>query len=340
MYKIENWKTGETIYQFDGTSLRDINLQGLDLSWANFERKNLSGLDLRGVRLAHAKLQHAVLKGTNLEGADLRVANLAGAYFYKSNLNSCNLSRVILTSAILEETELAFAKFFRTTFGSTRIFSCNSLHLSLKLEHIRHRGPSTLDQFTLRCNVNRLPDIFLEGIGYNINEIRSLHDLYGAMPMQYFSCFISHSKADNEFSEKLYKDLRKNNISCWHYLHDMRGGKEWKEQIADAIKAYDKLILVCSRQSIYSPNVVMEILKAIDNERAGGIKKLFPIRLDDHILGEKMMEEAREKVKSGEWRENWVYYITQYHIPNFANWKNANTYISEFQKLLESLLES
>lgn len=164
---------------------------------------------------------------------------------------------------------------------------------------MRHRGPSNIDQYTLRNCAFQLPDIFLEGVGYTDREISHIHQLYGNREMQYFSCFISHSKMDSEFVDKLYKDLRANNISCWYYIHDMHGGEEWKEQISDVIKSYNKLILVCSRHSIYSPNVVMEILKAIDNERADGVKKLFPIRVDDHILSEKMMDEAREKVRSG-----------------------------------------
>jgi len=337
MATIRNWKTGEVIIQLRSNSLRGESLQGIDLSWADLEKRNLSGANLQGARLAHAKLQYAILKSVNLEGADLRVANLAGANVYKSNLIGCNLSRVILTGTILDATDVSYAKFYRTTFGYTRILACDTLHLALRLETIRHRGPSTIDQFTMRSCVPHLPDIFLEGIGYNNKEIKYLRDLHGALPMQYFSCFISHAKADSEFVEKLYKDLRAHNITCWHYVHDMRGGLEWREQIAEAIKSHDKLILVCSRHSIYSPNVVMEILKAIDNERAGGVKKLFPIRLDDHILSTQMMEEAREKVRSGEWRENWVYYITQYHIPNFAEWKDSRIYTVEFQKLLDAL---
>lgn len=151
------------------------------------------------------------------------------------------------------------------------------------------------------------------------------------------SCFISHASGDGDFSERLYGDLQANDIVCWHYTHDMRGGREWEDQISDAIKSYRKLIIVCSRRSIYRPNVVSEILRAIDEERRTGEQKLFPIRLDDHILGPGIMEEAREKVRSGEWRENWVYYVRKYHILDFSIWKDEEKYQHEFIRLVQDL---
>lgn len=129
----------------------------------------------------------------------------------------------------------------------------------------------------------------------------------------------------------------KNGIDCWHYAHDMRGGKEWEVQITDAIKEHRKLILICSRRSIYRRNVVSEIMRAIDEERRTGEQKLFPIRLDDHILGTEILEEAREKVKSGEWSENWVFYVQKYHIPDFSRWTDSKDYQRELTKLIQDL---
>ena len=340
MYTIRDWKNGKILCRLKADSLQNSSLQGRDLSWANLERKNLSGANLRGVKLSHAKLQYSIFKNTDLEGADIRGANLLRSYFYKSNLSSCNLSRAILSGATLNETDLSYAKFYRTTLGNTNFISCDSLNLISRIDTIRHRNPSSIDVITLKKCIDKLPIKFLEGIGFNQEQIDNLKKLNGVDSMQHYSCFISHSKVDNKFASKLYKDLRANNISCWIYSHDMQGGKEWEEQIVEAIKSYDKLILVCSRNSIYSKNVVMEILNAIDNERHDNVRKLFPIRLDDHILEKKMMDEAREKVKSGEWRENWVYYITKIHIPDFSQWKDDNIYETALYKLIEDLSTS
>lgn len=338
MHVIRSWKTREILHQVADGNLRNADLRGVNLSFADLKRRNLTGTDLRGAKLVRANLAAANLKDANLEGADIRGANLAGAKLINTNLRACNLSRSLLMWVTFKSVDFSSTNLYRATFGFTDVAFCETLHLAYRIGTVRHRGPSNVDRFTLRNCSQALPDIFLEGIGYTKREIKYIRKLYGENEMHYFSCFISHSGRDIDFATKLYKDLRSNNISCWHYVHDMRGGEDWRKQISEAIKANDKLILVCSRHSIYSPNVVMEILKAIDYERDSGRKKLFPIRLDDYILSTEMMDEAREKVRSGEWRENWVYYITRYHIPDFSDWKNSRAYKSEFQKLLEALL--
>ncbi len=117
----------------------------------------------------------------------------------------------------------------------------------------------------------------------------------------------------------------------------MRGGENWRDQINEAVALKDKLILISSSHSTYKKPVVDEILRAIDLERKNNIQKLFPIRLDDHILGERMMDEAREKVKSGEWRENWVYYVREKHIPDFGKWKDHDAYQEKLRDLLRDM---
>jgi TIR domain len=126
-------------------------------------------------------------------------------------------------------------------------------------------------------------------------------------------------------------------VNCFQDTQDLRGGLEWRDQINQAIRKHDKLLLVCSRQAVYREQVVREILEAIDAERETGDKKFFPIRLDDHIISASMIEEAREKVRAGEWRENWVYYVCKYQIPDFSGWKDHDAYQAELQKLLRDL---
>lgn len=123
-------------------------------------------------------------------------------------------------------------------------------------------------------------------------------------------------------------------MSCWQDSQDLHSGQKWEGQINSAIKAHDKLVLLCSRQAIYRPQVVREILQAIQVERETGQQKFFPVRLDDQILSAKMLEDAREKVRSGEWSENWVYEVRKYQIADFTNWKDHGAY----QKALDNLL--
>ncbi|MGC8059532.1 toll/interleukin-1 receptor domain-containing protein, partial [Salmonella enterica] len=85
---------------------------------------------------------------------------------------------------------------------------------------------------------------------------------------------MSHCEDDINFANRLLVGLRQNNVPCWHYKADLLGGQDWKSQIDEAIKVHDKLILVCSRRSVYRENVIREIERAIDQERKTGQQKL------------------------------------------------------------------
>lgn len=320
-----------------GKSLMNAALPGAKLGHANLRRRNLSGSDLRGADLRKADLRNANLKNVDLNGANLSGADLTSADLSFTNLNGADLSRTILSGATCKQTILTFAKLYRTSLGYTTFLLCDTLDQALALHTVRHYAPSHIDYYTLRQCAGGLPQEFLRGIGFTRDEIDNLVVMYSKEDFVYYSCFISHARADGDFSEQLYRDLQANGISCWHYRHDMRGGREWRRQISDAIKKHEKLILVCSRKSIYRKNVVDEILDAIDEERRTGEKKLFPIRLDDHILGFEMLEEGREKVRSGEWRENWVFYVQKLEVPDFSNWQTKSEYRGALKNLLRDL---
>ena len=154
---------------------------------------------------------------------------------------------------------------------------------------------------------------------------------------KFYSCFISHSESDTNFAAQLRDDLIANNVRCWHYHYDMRGGQFWRPQIDRAIKEQEKLILICSEKSLERPNVVYEIIAAIENERETQSQKLFPIRIDDYIFSEKLLDVADIRVRTGQWREDWVRYILSYHILNFSKWDDTDLYKKEFGKLLDAL---
>jgi uncharacterized protein YjbI with pentapeptide repeats len=320
-----------------------------DLSGSCLDNATLLGTILASAKLEDASLCSATLAGVNLNDASLRGANLFRASIAASNvmntdlsdanLSGADISGALLFGANLQGTDLTTLNLRQAVFAF-----CDNLHNSLGLETVKHSGPSSLDQHTLRASVCKLPDLFLHGVGYTPEEIEYLRAIYHDAALRYYSCFISFADIgeDRQFADKLHQSLIANNVSNW-YFHSKdkvarpHAGKDLEDQLDQAIKAHDKLVLICSQRSIYRKNVVKEILRAIDLEHETGTKKLFPIRLDDHILGKEMMYEAREKVKSGEWKENWVYYVKKHYIPDFSTWKDHDTYEAEFARLLEDL---
>lgn len=112
---------------------------------------------------------------------------------------------------------------------------------------------------------------------------------------------------------------------------DMKGGRKIHEEIFRAIQIHDKLLLVLSEESMKSEWVMTEIRRARKVEREENRRKLFPIRLVDFdtIKSWECFDADSGKDLALELRE--------YYIPDFSNWKNHDSFETEFAKLLRDL---
>ena len=98
-------------------------------------------------------------------------------------------------------------------------------------------------------------------------------------PIEFYSCFISYSTHDQEFAERLHADLQAKGVRCWFAPHDIKGGRKIHEQIDEAIRLHDRLLLILSEHSMRSEWVKTEIAKARKREVKEGKRVLFPVRL-------------------------------------------------------------
>jgi hypothetical protein len=71
-------------------------------------------------------------------------------------------------------------------------------------------------------------------------------------PIELYSCFISYSTKDQEFAERLHADLQAKGVRCWFASHDIKGGRKLLDQIDEAIRLHDKLVLILSEDSMKS----------------------------------------------------------------------------------------
>ena len=94
---------------------------------------------------------------------------------------------------------------------------------------------------------------------------------------RFHSCFISYSTANQDFAGRLFADLQNNGVRCWFAPHDIRGGKKLHEQIDEAIRVYDRLLLILSDHSMSSEWVKTEIANARQREIREKHQMLFPI---------------------------------------------------------------
>jgi hypothetical protein len=149
--------------------------------------------------------------------------------------------------------------------------------------------------------------------------------------LEFYSLFISYSTADEAFATRLHNDLQAKGIRCWFAPHDMRGGKKIHKQIDDAIRIYDRLLLILSPSSMKSNWVETEISKARKREIVDKKQVLFPIRLCS-------FEDLRDwECFDSDTGKDSAREIREYFIPDFSDWKNHDHYQKAFDQLVKDL---
>jgi hypothetical protein len=199
------------------------------------------------------------------------------------------------------------------------------------LETLRHFAPSSIGIDTIYRSKGKIPHVFLRDAGVPDNLIEYMASLVGT-GIEFYSVFISYSTKDQEFAERLHADLQAKGVRCWFAPHKMRGGKKIHEQIDEAIRVYDKLLLILSSDSMASEWVKTEIFKAREREIKEGRRILFPISLCS-------FEALRDwKLFDADTGKDLAREIREYFIPDFGNWdKDHDVYRKAFDRLLSDL---
>jgi hypothetical protein len=319
---IREWNRRQTIGA--NPDLSGADHSGDHLNGANLVYVNLSGHNLSDAILSYANLFGADLSGADLTNADLSVANLFGANLNAANLSGANLKAANLSAAYLHGADLTGAKCWHTYFTDVDLSEVKGL------ESIIHSGPSTIDIGTLLRYGAKIPQAFLLECGVPEALIKLLPSIT-KQPVQFYSCFISHSSKDQTFANRLHSRMVQEKLRVWYAPDDMRGGSKGIDQINQAIRLHDKLLLVLSKASMESGWVRHEIKQAVERQRREKRQLLFPISLVsrkvikawsafDSDLGRDLAELVRE-----------------YHIPDFSKWKDLDAFEAAFARLLKDL---
>jgi hypothetical protein len=121
----------------------------------------------------------------------------------------------------------------------------------------------------------------------------------------------------------LHSQLQSKGTRVWLATEDLKIGDRFRAKIDEAIRLYDKLLLVLSKDSVKSPWVESEVEAAFEKERKQKRTVLFPIRLDDAVM---------------EAEEAWAADIRRTrHIGDFRKWKNHDDYQKAFAQLMRDL---
>jgi hypothetical protein len=331
-----------------GANLREVNLCEAELSWTELSGIDLFHADLRGAHLFKANLIGANLIDSNLSGADLHLAHLSNTDLHLANLSNANLSdsdlrfanlfNADLSGTDLHGANLSNANLRRANLSRTNLEKSNWTHANIGwsqldnldlcevigLETVQHSGPSTIGLDTIYQSKGQIPEAFLRGAGVPETFITNMRALIASMsPIDYYTCFISYSHQNKDFVQRLYADLQREGVRCWYAEEDLKIGDHYHQRIDEAIRLYDKLILVLSDAAVQSAWVEREVVAAREKEDRRQREVLFPLRLDDAVM-------EAEKAWAADVRRRW-------QIGDFTCWKDHDRYRVAFEQLLRDL---
>ena len=270
---------------FYGSSMRAANFTGAQLTHAQLKGADLTGANLNGAQvnatdLIGANFTKATFRNADLTGAALCGANCYQADFSEAWLNNCNMSEALFKGSRLIRSKLSSVQFVDVDVSA--FCSAKSLqHVSpssidSKTVMRSHHHPS-LKQFMVDCGV---PEIFSL---YMIDCAEALEEPVLRMIMQ--STFISYGGPDEAFAHKLNKALKAYQVVTFFFPETALVGERIDAEIFRRIKEHDRVLLICSVDSLERPGVVHEIRETLDREaRDGGATYLLPITLDDYVF--------------------------------------------------------
>lgn len=326
-------------------NLSHAQLDYADLSRATLSDANLSGADLYAANLPGADLARSDLSQADLSRATLSDANLPGAYLAHSDLSYADLSDADLSDADLSSAKLLAANLAAANLEDATLSATAFVNVALTktegLEHVEHLGPSSIGTDTLAASRGRIPEAFLRGCGLQEWEIVAaklydpdltphqiealqyrVFDLRASGPLLIGGVFISYTRKDADFVDKVREELQEKSIRVWVDRHDAPAGPT-RHIVVDALRLHDVVLLVLSQHSVHSNWVDYELKKALQKEVDEGREVLCPVALDDAW---------HERTKEGHWRE-----VREKNVLDFSKWEDEAAFKEPYQKLLKGL---
>ncbi len=273
----------------NGANLRGANLRGADLSSVDLDRAVLSGANLSGANLTRANLARVNLTGADLTGAVLTGANLNRAILTRTNLTNASFDGADFYEALFHSADLSGADLGGSIMGYSVFRNCD-LGVAQGMDRIRHDAPSTVGIDALYRSGGKLPEDFLRGVGTPESLIDFQRSLAGA-PFFREDSFISCAAGDSAVASHLLGDLRAQGVRCWLFPENARGNAlvdrhstSDQEEVERWVRAYDKLIVVCTEAALDSETVRNDITGAKQAQDTRDRWVLFLVGTDDTVV--------------------------------------------------------
>ncbi len=250
------------------SALQSAGLRGADLSYSNLSYTNLEGANLSETNLSFADLSWA-----NLSGANLRGANLTAATLKLADLTGADLRGAVITKADLDSTI-----FLNAVLGITEFVNCD-LSKVIGLDLARHTGPSTIGLDTLARSGGAIPKAFLENAGVAAPLIAA-QDALNGVKRAYPSVLIIGSAGDSEFAQRIRSGLAASQIPSWAIAADDEAAVQSGDILLDHTIYYDRLVLLCTAQSLESPQASQYLAQLAGRQQSQSDRTLIALAAD------------------------------------------------------------
>ena len=164
---------------------------------------------------------------------------------------------------------------FHTVFGDCDLSQADGL------DQVKHEGPSAIGIDTIFRSASDMPESFLRSAGVPEDSITYQRTLAAGSPNR-FSPALSPAAPGTKISPSVSgPDLQARGVRCWCFAADSRGGRWISEGIDRGIRYYDKLVVVCSEDSLGAERVREEITHGIQKQAETGRWLFFPVAVSD-----------------------------------------------------------
>lgn len=100
----------------------------------------------------------------------------------------------------------------------------------------------------------------------------------------YSTVFISYGGPDEQAASHINAYLKRHGIQTSFFLDDATPGEKLHRWMHNGVNSHDRVLLICSEQSLSRPGVLNEIERVLEREaKEGGSSILMPITLDDYV---------------------------------------------------------
>lgn len=337
--------------KFDHCQIDRCILKNVEFAVTQFSDLKLSDCKIDNTRFDRAAFKNVIFNGSTFSDSTFTNSNLSFIEFI-----SCQLDGTIFLESDLGNSVFSHTTLFNSSFNNASLerveINLSSMKgvsfLAVDLSgfinaSIQHFGQSYIDYTSIAKTILRNPahplDInpYTNLIGFmgscgmpNIVAIYFIESIRSIQPNQLRSLmrstFISYGSPDEGFASTLNMDLKANGVTTFFFPMNAQFGEKLHLTMK-RIDEYDRVILICSKQSLERAGVQYELEKVIEREaRDGGAPCLIPVALDDYIFNEWMP--ARSYLKQ--------------EILNrvVADFRDPRNYKSQFLRLLQTLKNS